>query len=184
MLTKEDYLKVYEILNATPLPFDCGTLCGSACCLPDNETKKRDCWIYMLPGEDEVHDKKDGWLTWKRLSTRRHLFPRSWGRKTWAVRCSDPENCRRQLRPIQCRTFPLMPYLTPGGRLQIVLYNRQLPYECPLIAGNTELDENFAKSVHRAWSILITDQRIFDYVEAESARMRENGVGYTLCETE
>ncbi len=49
------------------------------------------------------------------------------------IKCKTPPYCVRDKRPIQCRTFPLMPYLTEDGELQMLYNDNELPYLCPLI---------------------------------------------------
>ncbi len=184
-LSKEDFQKVYELFDqATPLSGDCGQRCGAVCCKPGPFFQYSPLYIYMLPGEEVLHDKKDSWLRWYSLNTKKYLFPKSWGKSFWAVRCTGPDNCKRELRPIQCRTFPLMPYLTVEGNLQLILYNQQLPYECPLITEGTPLDEKFIECVRNAWEILLKDVRIYDYVKTESESMRNAEVAIQVIEAE
>ena len=174
ILSKEDFQKVYEILDsATPISGDCGKKCGALCCLPKPIFQYNSLLIYLLPGEDSLHDKEDPWLKWYSLNTKKYLFPKSWGKRFRAVRCSGPSKCKRNLRPIQCRTFPLMPYLTPDEKLQLILYNQPLPYQCPLITDSISLNKPFAENVRKAWKILLQDTRIFDYVKGESEHIRK-----------
>lgn len=177
ILTTEDYKQVYEILNqATPLSEDCGRWCNAICCQPRPAFSYSPLYIYLLPGEDALFDKSDPWLKWYSLNTKKYRFPKSWGKRFYAVRCLGPSKCKRSLRPIQCRTFPLMPYLTADGKFQLVLYNQPLPYECPLITDGVSLNENFIKAVRDAWEILIKDVRIYDYINADSANIRKFGL--------
>ncbi|MCQ2530686.1 MAG: hypothetical protein MJ086_05455 [Lachnospiraceae bacterium] len=185
MLTIDDFKKVYELLdNATPLSCDCGKMCGAVCCKPKKTFLYSSLWVYMLPGEDCLHDKNDKWLKWYRLNSKKHLFPKSWGKRFWAVRCTGPEHCKRELRPIQCRTFPLMPYLGADGEFQLILFNQPLPYECPLVTEGYELEESFITNVRNAWEILLQDNRIFDYVKADSERIRKAGDAIQIIESE
>ena len=185
MLSKEDYQKVYELFDiATPLSCDCGTLCNGVCCKPKKTFLYSSLWIYLLPGEDCLHDRTDKWLKWYHLNSKKHLFPKSWGKRFWAVRCSGPEKCKRNLRPIQCRTFPLMPYLAADGEFQLILFNQPLPYECPLVTEGYELEEAFISNVRKAWEILLQDNRIYDYVKADSERIRKAGNAIQIIESE
>ena len=59
MISIEDYQRVYKLFdNATPLSCDCGKMCGAVCCKPKKTFLYSGLWVYMLPGEDCLHDKK------------------------------------------------------------------------------------------------------------------------------
>lgn len=169
---KRTYRAIYRLLDrVSPVPFDCGRLCGAACCNAakyDNEMG-----ILLMPGEEKLHNKKDGWLEWELLSTDEFEFPESWrGEVNW-VRCKTPPECPRSSRPLQCRTFPLWPHLTEEGILELIYNDGDLPYRCPLIEEETELDDSFIRATYTVWKHLLRDPLIFDLIEAESERRRE-----------
>ena len=139
-ILKSTYEEIYRRWDdCTPVPFDCGTICGAACCVADGgETMG----IYLLPGEEKVHDKKDPWLTWSMDEAQDYDFPEAWRGKVPFVTCRGPEHCNRKKRPIQCRTFPLRPYLTG--------------------------DEQFIRVCYENWRILIQDPLIRDIVKMDS----------------
>lgn len=166
-IRKRTYRAIYRLLDrVSPVPFDCGTICGAACC---NAAKYDDSLgMVLLPGEDKIHDKKDYWLTWEPLITNEYEFPESWQGKVWFVRCKTPPHCPRRLRPIQCRTFPLTPHISPDGELSLIWNDFDLPYVCPMIEDEVELDESFVKATQTVWKHLIRDPLIYDLVWKES----------------
>lgn len=169
MLNKDDYLKIYQLLDAVnPLPYDCGTLCSSICCRYEQLPNKEDLYLFMLPGEEMVHDRSDPWLSWQTHSTQEFGFPASWGKAVYTVQCRGPESCKRLLRPIQCRTYPLEPYITRKHKLALVYCDHYHPYDCPLIEKKAALSQEFLKATYKAWEMLIKDDSIRDYVEADS----------------
>ncbi|MBE6040917.1 MAG: hypothetical protein E7220_00165 [Clostridiales bacterium] len=163
---KRTYRAIYRLLDrVSPVPFDCGMICGAACC---NAGADEETGIYLLPGEDKIHDRKDGWLSWSVQDTEEYDFPESWHGKVYFVRCGGPDKCKRSLRPIQCRTFPLAPYLTEDGELQLIYNDSDLPYCCPMVEEETELQEDFIRATYTVWKHLIRDPLIYDLVEADS----------------
>ena len=111
---KRTYKAIYRLLDrVSPVPFDCGTICGAACC--NAAYTDEDMGIMLLPGEEKIHDKHADWLTWDSLSTDEYELPGSWKGKIFFVRCKTPPHCPRHMRPMQCRTFPLTPHLDEDG---------------------------------------------------------------------
>ncbi|MBQ1483968.1 MAG: YkgJ family cysteine cluster protein [Eubacterium sp.] len=171
-LTKAEYEEIYAALNrVSPLDTDCGELCGACCCTA--EEAGREMGIYLLPGEDKVHDRNDGWLTWTAEDAEDYDFPESWKGKVYFVRCGGPETCRREIRPMQCRTFPLQPHITGDGELMMVYNDLELPYRCPLIDEEIPLNDVFVSATREAWAKLITDPLIYDLVRADSEEREE-----------
>ena len=65
VIRKSTWKAIYRLLDrVSPVPFDCGTVCGAACCMAEG-----DVGIYLLPGEDKLHDKKADWLLWSTQDT-------------------------------------------------------------------------------------------------------------------
>ncbi len=163
---------IYRLLNrVNPVDFDCGLLCNKSCCIPETPTpeEEEDLGIYLYPGEELVHDQSDDWLLWKEDTAEDHDLPDSWtGTPVYFIRCRDPLQCKRELRPIQCRTFPLQPHLTEEGQLSLIFCDLDLPYVCPLIGGENELNGSFIRAVYTVWKHLIEDPRIYDFVRMDS----------------
>ena len=72
------------------------------------------------------------------------------------------------MRPIQCRSFPLLPHLDEDGTLQMIFNDYDLPYACPMIEEEIDLDERFVQATYTAWKHLIRDPLIYDLVWGES----------------
>ncbi len=170
-ILKSTYEEIYRRWDeATPVPFDCGRICGATCCMTDGGQTMG---IYLLPGEEKVHDKKDPWLTWSMDEAQDYDFPEAWRGKVPFVSCRGPAHCKRDKRPIQCRTFPLRPYLAQDGTLLMIYDQDDLPYACPLIENETQLSEDFIRASYDNWEILITDPLIRDIVRMDSQQMIE-----------
>ena len=92
--------------------------------------------------------------------------------KVYFVQCMGPEKCRRKIRPMQCRTFPLTPHINDAGELSLLYNDIELPYRCPLIDEEMPLNESFVKATFTVWKHLIRDQFIYDLVKMDS-EMRE-----------
>lgn len=191
--TKKEFEEIYRLWeNVSPIDGDCGSLCSAACCRADglypdeiknpeyvqdvlDEDEKDDLGIYLLPGEELVHDKSDGWLTWFKSDAKEVDFPESWTGDVYFVKCNGPDSCKRQLRPIQCRTYPVAPYITVKGELKLILNTDILPYKCPLVHQRFELNQDFLQATYSAWKRLILDKRVYDLVEDDSRFRDECG---------
>ena len=58
-----DWNRVYKLLNdVTPLPVDCGKLCGAACC---SGMGKSEWECIFLPGEETMFTMAEDWLIWE-----------------------------------------------------------------------------------------------------------------------
>lgn len=168
MIKKQTYLAIYRLLDrVSPVPFDCGTLCNAACC-NCGEADDEDLGIYLLPGEDKVHQRDGDWLRWSAEYAEDFDFPPSWKGKVYFVRCKTPPICPREKRPMQCRTFPLTPHIDDNGVLSLIFNDVELPYECPLIEEDIDLDSDFIKATYTCWKHLIRDPLIYDLVKQDS----------------
>ena len=178
-IRKSEYLEIYRRLDrVSPLSFDCGTLCGAACCGTTEETVQEsgfDMGIYLLPGEEKLHNKKDDWLVWSEERAEDYEFPESWKGNVFFVRCKTPPECPREKRPIQCRTFPLLPHFMEDGHLVMILNDLELPYHCPLIEKDMELEPDFLEVTWRCWARLVEDPLIHDLVRMDSEERYEEG---------
>ena len=173
-ITKRTYKAIYRLLNrVSPLEEDCGKICNAVCCIAEKDG--RDMGIYLLPGEDKVHDKNDAWLSWTSEDAEDYDFPESWKGKVFFVNCKGPNKCKREIRPMQCRTFPLAPHLNEDGELLMVYNDLELPYRCPLIEEEMPLTEEFVKATTTVWKHLLRDPLIYGLVR-EDSKAREEAV--------
>lgn len=172
-ITKRKWQAIYRLLDrVSPVDYDCGELCSAACCTCADICGDDEMGIYLYPGEDKIHDRKDDWLNWTVENAEDFEFPDSWRGKIYFVKCKTPPVCPRKKRPFQCRTFPLTPHLYEDGTLELIYNDEALPYLCPLIEDEIPLNDDFVKATYTVWSHLIRDKRIRDLVEMDS-RIRE-----------
>ena len=169
-ITKATYEEIYRRWDeVTPAAFDCGKICGAACChANDRNGPDERLGIYLLPGEEKQHDRHDGYFTWSWDDAADYDFPESWQGKVAFLDCNDPDHCHRKERPIQCRTFPLKPQLSGDGELTLIYDDTDLPYVCPLIEQEAELEEEFRRVTYENWEILVQDPLIRDLVLMDS----------------
>ena len=96
-LSKQDFEKVYALLDVTPLEFDCGTLCGKLCCRE------------YEPGVGYLCPVKSRCSPWRNLAEMGSSKPAntiSAGLKDDVAFIMCNSDCPRDKRPVQCRTFP------------------------------------------------------------------------------
>lgn len=159
---------VYRLLDHVSTEvFDCGTLCGSACCMKQG---REDMGIYLFPGEHLLLRQfgETDWLEWETQDPRELGFPESWTEPVYFVACKTPPLCPRKQRPLQCRTFPLKPVLSDSGVLELIWNDEELPYTCPIIEKNMPIHDDFYKATYTVWTHLLQDPRILDLVLAWS----------------
>jgi hypothetical protein len=166
-LTKATYERLYDLLSdAAPLEYDCGILCGRACCQGG-----RDLGIYLFPGEEQLFTGAEDWLVWQVQKVKFYDFPPSWEGTVNFINCTKP--CPRERRPLQCRFYPLAPHVLADGSLLIIMDPVPVPYSCPLITQKLTLRSQFVQRVYEAWKILLEDSKIRDLVVWDS-RERES----------
>ena len=170
-IKKRTWQAIYRLLDrVSPIKYDCGTLCGAICCTC-KETSEEELGIYLYPGEEKLHSRKDNWLEWTVEDAEDFEFPDSWIGKIYFVKCKTPPKCPRSERPLQCRTFPLSPYISNCGVLELIKNYEDLPYSCPLIDKDIPLNDNFIRATYTVWSHLIKDPLIYDLIEMDSRNM-------------
>ena len=142
------YSELYERLNEiTPLQIDCGELCGSHCC--SDEAGEG---IFLFPGEEVMFENKPYWGDLIKIDGMD------------AVQCDG--DCPRDERPLACRLFPLFPYLSKDGELEIRFYSPMTLY-CPLIklCDYTMLAPDYLEEVQEIASILADDPACFEFIK-------------------
>lgn len=160
------YLQLYRLFDSvTPVPADCGRLCGKACC------KGEGLGMYLFPGEKRVYDLLSP--AWARVE--KSDFTYSCGGREYSVPiifCTG--KCDRYQRPLACRIFPLTPYLNADGRLEVIVDPRARSV-CPLgkAFAISDFDAQFVKNVRRAFSLLIKNPRIKAFMEEYSSYIDE-----------
>lgn len=141
-----------------------------------SSTETPSCPAECVHSADHAADPMpDSWLKWNKIPARPFGFPESWGATVYFVQCTTPPHCPRKERPLQCRTYPLLPHLHEDGELELVYNDLELPYQCPLIEEEIPLEDRFVQATYTAWKHLIRDPRIRDLVWQDS-RDRESAI--------
>lgn len=167
-LSPADYAYLYMLTReAVPLDFDCGQLCGRACCQPG---KKENLGVYLFPGEEIMFSGNEDWCRWELHNPRHYRFPASWREPVHFLLCR--RQCEREKRPLACRFYPLAPHTLRGGTLLLIYDPTPLPYRCPIVDQQIPLRPDFIATVSRAWLFMLRDRRIYDLV-VEDSRYRE-----------
>lgn len=196
-IKKDTFKAIYRLLDkVSPIDGDCGRLCGSLCCTYEPETAScqtghegcsenaeaccepsegSSLGIYLLPGEEKLFTGHEDWLEWDWEYAEDYEFPDNWHGKVYFLKCLNAPSCHRQMRPLQCRVFPLTPHLDQYGQLYMIYQSGQLPYKCPLIHEKIKLNEDFLKANYTVWKHLLRDPLIFDLVEMDSAFREDDG---------
>lgn len=151
--------ELYALLAVyTPLPADCGEVCGAACCRGE-----ADRGMLLFPGEDvppfgRVQQQGD-----------RRLFV-----------CGG--ECDRTHRPLACRIFPLFPYVTADGRVRAV-YDPRAFAVCPLVRlnANVRLQRDFVRRVRRVGRALMRDPAGRAFLQQQSREIDEINRFLLLC---
>lgn len=161
---------MYSLLDVYPLKFDCGILCASLCC----QEYEPGVGMYLLPGEEQMFTQQESWLKWKFPRAQDHNFPPNWKGRIAFVTCNA--TCPRDKRPIQCRIFPLMPYLDTDGKLDVRLDILSGILICPIIQEPDKFPvrPEFYKAARAAWNILIKDPLIRSDVWYQSRQLDED----------
>ena len=145
------YLAAYKNLqNVTPLVKDCGKLCNKACC----KGIEHESGMYLYPGEERIL-AGNSFLKTSPVNVGEHSC-------ILAV-CNG--KCVRTRRPLACRAFPLVPYLTAKNTL-IIQMDPRASSLCPLARtlSRFELDRQFVVKVRQTFRLLNTDPEIKDFI--------------------
>ncbi len=166
MNTAYVYLQLYRLFDEhTPIPVDCGELCGKACCKGD------DCGMYLFPGEKSVYELlNEDWITIEKSD-----FDYTFENKKYNVplaMCSG--NCDRFARPLSCRICPLTPVLNEFDEIEIIVDPRAKPI-CPLAKSYevSDFDPVFVKKVKRCFNMLYQNRQFAAFLKEYSAVINE-----------
>jgi hypothetical protein len=155
------YKKLYRMLDkASPLNFDCGRLCGAACCMVSPELPG----MYLFPGEEALLRGQPGYAL---SDTLLHGYGR-------ARLLSCAGTCDRGLRPLSCRIFPLAPIVI-GNTAKARPDPRGRPV-CPLCRQPVAaLSGGFVKTVEAVFTALLQEPETAGFLLALSDVLDEYG---------
>ncbi len=163
---KKLYEQLRRILGGlTPMKSDCGLLCGKKCCSVREEGQG----MYLFPGEESMYPEGSHWYSVEQSEEEVQHFT---GKRPFILRCNG--SCPREERPMACRIFPVAPYLTAAGELEIVLDDDAL-FLCPLVRQKNieDLDTDFLEGVEKVWAHLIEGELTRESVRSYSARIEQ-----------
>lgn len=146
------------LASVTPLAGDCGQVCGGRCCAaPEDGTP---CGMRLFPGEYPEEERKAAALEGFAF------YPGD------LLVCSG--RCRRDIRPLSCRIFPLFPYYGTDGRVRAV-YDPRAYRICPLVrqAAHVPLRREFVRLVRQAGRILAADDGCRAFLDSQSREIDE-----------
>ncbi|MBQ6066143.1 MAG: hypothetical protein IJK89_04910 [Clostridia bacterium] len=149
--------KLYELLeDVTPLPSDCGALCGGACCKGGGGDG-----MLLFPGERAFFDGRDDFML---LSDERYDCD--------AVVCSG--SCDRSKRPLSCRIYPYFFYVSQSGSVTVENDLRAIG-RCPLTEQEYQVNKQFLRRMRMCAKIVENDRELYGFVGRISALLTDFG---------
>lgn len=145
----EAVMEARKLLSqVTPLKRDCGRYCGGACCEPDEDGQGG---MLLFPGEEALYQELPEGFT---LMQDDAVVPD-------ALLISCEGYCERNMRPLSCMLFPLLP--TKEGAVM----DRRGWAVCPLMAsGINGLQAEFVDAVKKAGQVLYSCTETAAFLEA------------------
>ena len=178
---KKSIQRIYERLDeVSPVDFDCGKLCGEVCCVYDaDNSHTEELVLYLLPGEELMYEDSQEFELYY-VDSSEIKYPHSWKDNIYLVKCVNPPKCDRSIRPIQCRTFPLVPHISKNGEFHLILDETEFPYECPILRDNIKLNDEFINVTYEVWKILIRNPLVYDLVDMDSKDREKRTSSYKI----
>ena len=162
------YLQLYKLFDEiTPLKVDCGKLCNKACCQGDDQG------MLLFPGEEAVYELFSP--NWAKTDKTDIVYNYNNKEHTVGILFCNG-NCDRYQRPLACRIFPLTPYINKNNELDIIVDPRAKGM-CRLarLMSIDEFDAKFVKNIERAFTLLIKNKRIFEFLKTYSEYIDDYG---------
>ena len=152
---KEIYEKAYEYMGEDVIDGNCGDLCDCHCCRNHHETGEA-MGIYFLPFEYEVMQKENNIIEHEKTeyhTSEEYLFTEKIDYLVYSY-CNGLNGCNRELRPIQCRSYPFAPHLDNDGVLSLVVEKEQ-EHDCPLMSMRDQWRPEFIIGIYKGWQELL-----------------------------
>ena len=138
--------RAYALLeDVTPLKYDCGKICGGACCKPDSVNRETQGGMTLLPYEDTLIGGCDE-FTIKNTQDSKVLL------------CSG--SCERIFRPFACRIFPFYARIDKDTESISLRIDPRSVNVCPIALKQkgTRHSVYFRRNVIRAVRLLMKDE--------------------------
>lgn len=137
--------------DVTPLHTDCGGLCGAACCQGDEDGRGG---MLLFPGEEALYIGMRGFSVLRDDAVMENAR---------LLVCEGV--CERDLRPLSCRIFPLLPVLKDD--CVRVRLDRRAWAVCPLMEhGVRGMSEAFRNAVLEAGRVLYAHPAHREFLDA------------------
>ena len=144
MHISEIYKSIYDFYgDTTPLCVDCGKLCGGACCKSDDNEETG---MYLFPGEEKLFTSNPDF----KIIDSEFLYGKN---RAKLLVCKGV--CDRNIRPLSCRIFPIIPYIK-GDDFSLI-FDPRAKSLCPLtsLSDIDELDKDFIKKTKKVTKLLL-----------------------------
>ncbi len=144
MHISEIYKSIYKFYrDTTPLLVDCGKLCGGACCESSDEEETG---MYLFPGEEKLFENNPDF----KIVPSEFQYGEDYAN---IVICRG--SCNRDLRPLSCRIFPLVPYIKNGKSK--LIFDPRAKTICPLVELKdfSHLDKVFLRKTNCVINLLM-----------------------------
>ena len=138
------YKSIYDFYgDTTPLLVDCGKLCNGACCESD---ENEETGMYLFPGEEELFKNNSDF----KIIDSEFIYN---GKAAKILICKG--KCLRDLRPLSCRIFPIVPYIKSYGFE--LIFDPRAKSICPLteLHDFSQLDTTFIKKTKKVVRLLL-----------------------------
>lgn len=169
---QELFEKAYALMNETIVDGNCGEQCDYHCCR-HSDGKGQRMGMYLLPYEFECMQQKQA-KSFEVHSCKQYDMPPGI-KKMFYLYCDEAEGCLREMRPVQCRTYPFEPHLE-NGQLTLVIEKNQI-HACPLLNSLSTWRPAFIKGIYAGWLELIKIPKIHHFIEMESLdRLESNNI--------
>lgn len=163
MTPSQFYNLIYSILSDyTPLKGDCGKACNKACCAGDKDGDG----MYLFPKEECMYTPLPSWASISETNF-------EYDKDKFAPLFSCDGICDRNLRPLSCRIFPLTPYISKSGNLEVIVdprANGMCPLSGLLVS---DFEPDFVKAVERVGKLLLKNSETRKFLDSFSKMIDE-----------
>jgi hypothetical protein len=167
MKYKDIFIQAYQAMDVSVMDGNCGSLCNGHCCRRTMENGQP-LGIYFLPFEYECMQAGQALIdpdTVEFHTSDWYELPVGIDKLIYGF-CRDNTKCIRELRPIQCRTYPLEAHIE-NGILSLVIGETQV-HDCPILTRRSEWNPDFEAGILKGWTLLMRIPEIRWLIEAES----------------